>query len=164
MRLRFLCASFPKTTASRHNPLPTQSDAFDTCVRVDTVKLTILGHITCMNTHTLTQSPKTPNPHNTWAPTGWFAIYDGHAGKKSADYCGETLHNNFTKLIREQPTKNTPEHIQEILYRTFSLTDYQLSQIQEHYSGCTAIVAYLGVYPNESGVKEVCTCARCAWV
>lgn len=31
---------------------------------------------------------------------GWFAIYDGHAGKAAADWCGEYTHTNFWKLFQ----------------------------------------------------------------
>ncbi|KAJ1343110.1 hypothetical protein BSLG_002136 [Batrachochytrium salamandrivorans] len=73
--------------------------------------------------------------------SGFFAVFDGHAGKSAADYCGQNLHANFAQLLKEHPTTSIPE----LLNQTFQLTDEQLSQRKGMHAGCTAIVGYLRV-------------------
>ncbi|KAJ3011414.1 Protein phosphatase 2C 1 [Thoreauomyces humboldtii] len=71
--------------------------------------------------------------------SGWFAVFDGHAGKSAADWCGEHMHTNFEQVLRENPTMAVPE----LLNKSFLLTDRQLSERKGSYSGCTAVVGYI---------------------
>ncbi|KAJ3181221.1 Protein phosphatase 2C 1 [Geranomyces variabilis] len=71
--------------------------------------------------------------------SGWFAIFDGHAGKSAADWCGEHMHENFEKVLHENPTLPVPD----LLNRSFLLTDQQLGERKGSYSGCTAVVGYI---------------------
>ncbi|KAI9003590.1 phosphatase 2C-like domain-containing protein [Gaertneriomyces semiglobifer] len=70
--------------------------------------------------------------------SGWFAIFDGHAGKAAADWCGENLHQTFANLIQENP--HTP--VPELMNQAFHITDSQLGD-RKGYSGCTAVVAFI---------------------
>ncbi|KND03139.1 uncharacterized protein SPPG_02202 [Spizellomyces punctatus DAOM BR117] len=71
--------------------------------------------------------------------SGWFAIYDGHAGKTAAEWCGEHLHENFEKLLQERPSTAVPE----LLNDSFLVTDSQLGERKASYSGCTAVVGFI---------------------
>ncbi|KAI8925541.1 phosphatase 2C-like domain-containing protein [Entophlyctis helioformis] len=70
---------------------------------------------------------------------GFFAVFDGHAGRTAADFCGNHLHEIFLQLLKEQP--DTP--IPDLLNQAFLATDKQLAQRKGMHSGCTAIVAYM---------------------
>ncbi|KAJ3054455.1 Protein phosphatase 2C 1 [Rhizophlyctis rosea] len=72
---------------------------------------------------------------------GWFAIYDGHAGKAAAEWCGSHVHEIFKSLLDTKPTHAIPE----LLHETFLQTDTQLSQKKGLFSGCTAVVAFMQI-------------------
>ncbi|KAG4106180.1 protein phosphatase 2C [Neocallimastix lanati (nom. inval.)] len=67
---------------------------------------------------------------------GYFAIFDGHAGKQAAEWCGKQLHENLIEILKESP--DMP--IQESLNKAFLKTDSQLNEKRGIPSGCTAIV------------------------
>ncbi|KAI8908579.1 phosphatase 2C-like domain-containing protein [Gorgonomyces haynaldii] len=69
---------------------------------------------------------------------GFFGIFDGHAGKQAADYCGNNLHIHFAQLMTECPSDPIPK----LLNDTFVKTDVLLAEKKLN-SGCTAAVAYL---------------------
>lgn len=72
---------------------------------------------------------------------GFFAIFDGHAGKQAADWCGEHFHETFIKTLHSAAS-DTP--IPEILHKAFLSADEELDkQTHGRFSGCTAIVAFL---------------------
>ncbi|ELU38478.1 PP2C domain-containing protein [Rhizoctonia solani AG-1 IA] len=72
---------------------------------------------------------------------GYFAIFDGHAGKHAAEWCGQNFHKLFLGNLAEH---NEP--IPDILNRTFHAVDKELSDIAAQgatHSGCTAVTAFL---------------------
>lgn len=71
---------------------------------------------------------------------GYFAIFDGHAGKQAAEWCGSRLHKNLIEIIEKNSDNMT---IQEILNKAFLKTDSQLNEKRGIPSGCTAIVTFL---------------------
>ena len=71
--------------------------------------------------------------------SGYFAIFDGHAGTLAADWCGRQLHLVLEDTIRKHP--NTP--IPELLDMTFTSCDGQLEKLPVKNSGCTAVCAVL---------------------
>ncbi|KAJ3216549.1 Protein phosphatase 2C 1 [Dinochytrium kinnereticum] len=79
---------------------------------------------------------------------GFFAIYDGHAGKGAAEWCGVNLHETFQSLLTENPTTPVPE----LLNKSFLMTDTQLSQKKSLFSGCTAIVAFIRTEEREEEI------------
>ncbi|OZJ05417.1 hypothetical protein BZG36_02020 [Bifiguratus adelaidae] len=70
---------------------------------------------------------------------GFFAIFDGHAGKDAADWCGEYFHETFQQCLQQSPSSSVPE----VFNTTFLEVDRQLSQRESRHSGCTAVVAFL---------------------
>lgn len=70
---------------------------------------------------------------------GYFAIFDGHAGTFSADWCGKKLHIILEDTIRKNPCSPLPE----LLDQTFTSVDSQLEKLPLKNSGCTAAVAVL---------------------
>ncbi|KAI8806314.1 phosphatase 2C-like domain-containing protein [Cladochytrium replicatum] len=70
---------------------------------------------------------------------GWFAIFDGHAGKAAAEFAGGNVHKNFQSLLNDNPDSPVPHS----LNKAFVMTDTQLGQNEQSHSGCTAIVAYV---------------------
>ncbi|CAG8434938.1 15389_t:CDS:2 [Funneliformis mosseae] len=70
---------------------------------------------------------------------GFFAIFDGHAGKQAADWCGNHFHETFQEVLLKNPTLP----ISEIFHLTFLQADKQLNQNAGKHSGCTAIAAFL---------------------
>lgn len=99
---------------------------------------------------------------------GFFAIFDGHAGKEAADWCGDNFHKvcmprgfispihsspsctqRLLQIIRENPTLPIPD----VYNQTFHLVDRCLSKISEDsdgkmHSGCTAVAAFLRIEDN----------------
>ncbi|CAE6415236.1 unnamed protein product [Rhizoctonia solani] len=72
---------------------------------------------------------------------GYFAIFDGHAGKHAAEWCGQNFHK---KLLVNLAEFNEP--IPDILNRTFHSVDRELSEMAAQgttHSGCTAVTAFL---------------------
>lgn len=72
---------------------------------------------------------------------GYFAIFDGHAGKHAAEWCGQNFHK---KLLGHLAEFNEP--VPDILNRTFHAVDRELSEMAAQgatHSGCTAVTAFL---------------------
>jgi Protein phosphatase 2C len=80
--------------------------------------------------------------HKNGSDCGYFAIFDGHAGKSAAEYCGLNFHRILSKqLEKADPGVGVPE----ILDRTFVECDQELDKLSSgsnRASGCTAVVAY----------------------
>lgn len=81
---------------------------------------------------------------------GFFAVFDGHAGKHAAEWCGSHFHEYLLKAIHASPTTPIPD----ILNQTFHDVDESLSKLCEEsdgkiHSGCTAVTAFLRVEDSE---------------
>jgi len=80
--------------------------------------------------------------HVSGSDSGYFAIFDGHAGKSAAEFCGRNFHHILSKqLERAERSVGVPE----ILDRTFVECDRELDKLSSgsnRTSGCTAVVAY----------------------
>ncbi|KDR75906.1 hypothetical protein GALMADRAFT_248684 [Galerina marginata CBS 339.88] len=77
---------------------------------------------------------------------GFFAVFDGHAGKHAAEWCGSHFHEYLLEAIHASP--NLP--IPDIFNQTFHAVDESLSRMCEEsdgkiHSGCTAVTAFLRV-------------------
>ncbi|PCH43439.1 protein serine/threonine phosphatase 2C [Wolfiporia cocos MD-104 SS10] len=75
---------------------------------------------------------------------GFFSIFDGHAGKQAADWCGANFATCLLHMLRESPALPIPD----VLNQTFHEVDHQLSQLCDEsdgkmHSGCTAVTAFL---------------------
>jgi len=75
---------------------------------------------------------------------GFFAIFDGHAGKQAAEWCGQNFSLCLLDALRKHPTANIPD----VLNQTFHDVDTSLSRMTEEsdgkmHSGCTAVTAFL---------------------
>lgn len=71
---------------------------------------------------------------------GYFAVFDGHAGKQCARWSGSNLHN----LLHENIMKDNCNDLREGLNKTFIEADKEISKIKGiGSSGCTAAVAIL---------------------
>ncbi|KAL9935300.1 hypothetical protein V8E36_005648 [Tilletia maclaganii] len=73
---------------------------------------------------------------------GFFSVFDGHAGKQAAEFCGAHFHEYLLKTIVENPSSPVPD----ILNATFQNVDRRLSELakeQGSSSGCTAVTAFL---------------------
>ncbi|KAJ1921697.1 phosphatase 2C [Mycoemilia scoparia] len=70
-----------------------------------------------------------------------MAIFDGHAGKQAAEWCGK----NFCSVFKELKTKNPDMSIPEVLNQAFLETDKRLVTETKSHSGCTAVVSFLKV-------------------
>lgn len=80
---------------------------------------------------------------------GFFAVYDGHAGKKAAEWCGRHFHEYLLDNLRKEP--DTP--IPQLLNATFHQVDTKLSEVSAEdgtHSGCTAVTCFLRL-EDESG-------------
>ncbi|KAL4074070.1 phosphatase 2C-like domain-containing protein [Scleroderma citrinum] len=77
---------------------------------------------------------------------GFFAVFDGHAGKHAAEWCGQHFHEYLIDALRTTPSTTIPD----ILNETFHNVDRRLSHLCEEsdgkiHSGCTAVTAFLRV-------------------
>ncbi|KAG8908714.1 Protein phosphatase 2C 1, partial [Tulasnella sp. 408] len=73
---------------------------------------------------------------------GFFAVFDGHAGKHAAEWCGQHFHETLLDKLVASPDEEIPATIAQ----TFLAVDAELSKISESgttQSGCTAVTAFL---------------------
>jgi len=73
---------------------------------------------------------------------GYFAVFDGHAGKHAAEWCGQNFHEYLLDAILTYPDQPIPD----LLNKTFQVVDTRisrLSQTAKSSSGSTAAVALL---------------------
>ncbi|KAK9475122.1 phosphatase 2C-like domain-containing protein [Dipodascopsis tothii] len=70
---------------------------------------------------------------------GYFAVFDGHAGKAAADWCGKNLHLLLEEHLARTPAASVPE----TLDRTFTEADSVMARLAMKNAGCTAAVAVL---------------------
>lgn len=92
---------------------------------------------------------------------GYFGLFDGHAGKHAAEWCGQHFHEILLQQIHANvnasPKANdatpAPVKIPYVLNKTFHAVDETLSQMaaeNKTHSGCTAVAAFLRI-EDESG-------------
>ncbi|KAG8893679.1 Protein phosphatase 2C 1 [Tulasnella sp. 403] len=75
---------------------------------------------------------------------GFFAIFDGHAGKHAAEWCGQHFHEQLLHQLIKSSEKPVPETMAD----TFLEVDSELTRFTEGgatNSGCTAAVAFLRI-------------------
>lgn len=77
---------------------------------------------------------------------GFFAVFDGHAGKHAAEWCGNHFHEALLDCLHASPSLSIPD----VLNDTFHTVDESLSKLCEEsegkiHSGCTAVTAFLRV-------------------
>lgn len=71
---------------------------------------------------------------------GYFAVFDGHAGKQTARWAGSNLHN----LLYESIMKGNNGDLRDHLNESFLKADEEISRMDDvGSSGCTAAVAVL---------------------
>jgi len=81
---------------------------------------------------------------------GFFAVFDGHAGKEAADWCGKNFHEYMLSTLQANPDATVPD----VYNQTFHKVDISLSKISEDshgriHSGCTAVTAFLRIEDAE---------------
>ncbi|KAN0111366.1 protein serine/threonine phosphatase 2C [Russula decolorans] len=81
---------------------------------------------------------------------GFFAVFDGHAGREAADWCGKNFHQYMLSTLQANPEASVPE----VYNQTFHKVDTSISKISEDsqgkiHSGCTAVTAFLRIEDAE---------------
>ncbi|EMG49488.1 PTC1 Protein phosphatase 2C 1 [Candida maltosa Xu316] len=81
---------------------------------------------------------------------GYFAIFDGHAGKDTARWCGNNLHTLLEEEIEKSTNGSPPptpitgkNDLRDDLYKCFVKADDIIEKTGQGKSGCTAAVAVL---------------------
>ncbi len=83
---------------------------------------------------------------------GYFAIFDGHAGKQTARWCGSNLHN----ILYDNISKHEDMDLRDNLNHTFREADEKIGQLKiAGSSGCTAAVAVLRWEEEIGGEEEI---------
>ncbi|SYW85422.1 uncharacterized protein UHO2_01668 [Ustilago hordei] len=80
---------------------------------------------------------------------GFFGIFDGHAGKDAAEWCGQNFHQYLLKTLEFDSDKPVPD----LLNATFHIVDKELASLASQKgssSGCTAAVAFLRLEDESS--------------
>lgn len=85
---------------------------------------------------------------------GFFAIFDGHAGKHAAEWCGQNFSVSLINALRKDKSAPVPD----VLNETFHDVDMSLSRLSEEsdgkmHSGCTAVTAFLRL-EDENGEQS----------
>lgn len=80
---------------------------------------------------------------------GYFAVFDGHAGKHAAEWCGEHFHEKLLDSLHSfapEAEQKQKISIPDVLNKTFHSVDEELSRMADEgqtHSGCTAVTAFL---------------------
>lgn len=118
---------------------------------------------------------------------GYFAVFDGHAGKHAAEWCGEHFHEELIEAlysfprgsITSQPNGNESNgngggnggggrttSVPDVLNRTFHAVDENLSRMADEgqtHSGCTAVTAFLRLEDDDGNQPSEFVEAARAW-
>ncbi|KZT10654.1 protein serine/threonine phosphatase 2C [Laetiporus sulphureus 93-53] len=75
---------------------------------------------------------------------GFFAVFDGHAGKQAAEWCGQNFSRCLLHILQAAPEAPIPD----VLNDSFHEVDRHLTKLSEEsdgkmHSGCTAVTALL---------------------
>jgi len=73
---------------------------------------------------------------------GFFGVFDGHAGKHSAEWCGQHFHEYLLDTLASNSSKTVPD----VFNLTFHAVDERLSELADKEgtsSGCTAVTVFL---------------------
>ncbi|KAK8844767.1 hypothetical protein IAR55_006617 [Kwoniella newhampshirensis] len=84
---------------------------------------------------------------------GYFAVFDGHAGKHAAEWCGQNFHEYLLDAILTQPDQPMPD----LMNKTFHVVDSRLSKLAQAgktSSGCTAVTAFLRIEENDDETRK----------
>ncbi|RUS20499.1 hypothetical protein BC937DRAFT_95067 [Endogone sp. FLAS-F59071] len=81
---------------------------------------------------------------------GFFAIFDGHASKSAAEWCGNHLHETLLECLELYPNKPVPE----ILNITYVEADKRLNDKEGRSSGCTTVSCFLRLEKDEGAPVE----------
>uniref|UniRef100_A0A6U2DHD6 PPM-type phosphatase domain-containing protein n=1 Tax=Hemiselmis andersenii TaxID=464988 RepID=A0A6U2DHD6_HEMAN len=81
------------------------------------------------------------------APSGFFAVYDGHGGKEAADIVSCELHH----FLREELMNGGNETVRESFFKAYEKTDERL-RFDALYMGATAVTCMVR---REGGVKKL---------
>ncbi|KAM6502287.1 Protein phosphatase 2C (PP2C)-like domain containing protein [Amanita muscaria] len=81
---------------------------------------------------------------------GFFAVFDGHAGKHAAEWCGRHFHECLLSSMHASPDSAIPD----VLNEAFHKVDESLSHICKEsdgkiHSGCTAVTAFLRIEDSD---------------
>ncbi|TRM69780.1 phosphatase 2C-like domain-containing protein [Schizophyllum amplum] len=92
---------------------------------------------------------------------GSFAVFDGHAGKQAAEWCGENFHQYLLNALHSHPDAPIPD----VLNQAFHDVDEQLTKLTEisdgkNHSGCTAVTAFLRIEDAEGKQTYLDHCAQ----
>jgi len=71
--------------------------------------------------------------------SGYFAIFDGHAGRHAAEYCGSRFHLILAEIIRKNESKPLPD----VLDAAFTYVDTAMDKMHFRNQGCTAAMAVM---------------------
>ncbi|VDB96493.1 unnamed protein product [Peniophora sp. CBMAI 1063] len=77
---------------------------------------------------------------------GFFAVFDGHAGKEAADWCAKNFHEHLLQQLEANPDM----HIPDVFNAAFQSVDRHLTKMSNEsqgkiHSGCTAVTAFLRI-------------------
>ncbi|KAK9896960.1 protein serine/threonine phosphatase 2C [Cystobasidium minutum MCA 4210] len=85
---------------------------------------------------------------------GYFAVFDGHAGKHAAEWCGANFHKY---LLNQLKSGEKDQPIPDLLNATFHVVDSELSKLAAEdgtHSGCTAVTAFLRLEDENGNAVE----------
>lgn len=96
---------------------------------------------------------------------GYFAVFDGHAGKHAAEWCGEHFHEELIQALyaASEDSENAPPTskksiVPDVLNTTFHAVDDALSRMADEgqtHSGCTAVTAFLRLEDDDGNQPRI---------
>jgi len=69
---------------------------------------------------------------------GFFGVYDGHGGRRAAEFVADHLHENFLKEVNKDDS-----NMADVWLRSYTVTDDQIGENEIQYSGTTVVTAFV---------------------
>lgn len=82
---------------------------------------------------------------------GYFAVFDGHAGKHAAEWCGRHFHEVLLAELRAHRTAPVPDVLNHTFHAVDSALSAQAQADDKMHSGCTAVAAFLRLEDASGG-------------